>query len=181
VWHRTPDGEWTFYATTPGPQSCSRYFSSATAVDPVVCGIESRWVTPWSLVISVDGILDWQVDIKAPTATRVMTAIGTRLPAAAWTSRTVPGLMNRVVGPVLGIGKVRLAGIAPNGQQFRIGPKRVWAVAGSTAVVRGEDLGPVGRARQSRRLPASSAGHLCGRARPFRPVRRPPAPRCRAS
>jgi hypothetical protein len=26
VWHRTPDGEWTFYATTPGPQSCSRYF-----------------------------------------------------------------------------------------------------------------------------------------------------------
>ena len=49
VWHRTPDGVWTFYATTPGPQSCSRYFSSATPVDPVVCGITSRWVTPWSL------------------------------------------------------------------------------------------------------------------------------------
>jgi hypothetical protein len=110
----------------------------------VVCGIESRWISTWSLVISVDGVMDWQVDIKATVATRVMTVIGTRLPAAAWTSRTVLGLMSRVVGPVLGIGKVRLAGTAPNGQQFRIGPKRVWAVADSTAVVRGEDLGPVG-------------------------------------
>ena len=54
VWHRTPDGVWTFYATTPGPQSCSRYFSSATPVDPVVCDITSRWVTPWSLAISID-------------------------------------------------------------------------------------------------------------------------------
>src|SRR6201991_3431075 len=53
VWHRTPDGVWTFYATTPGPQSCSRYFSSATAIDPVVCDIQSRWVTPWSLAISI--------------------------------------------------------------------------------------------------------------------------------
>ena len=34
VWHRDPGGDWTFYATTPGPQSCSRYFSSATPVRP---------------------------------------------------------------------------------------------------------------------------------------------------
>jgi hypothetical protein len=25
VWHRDPDGVWTFYATTRGPQSCSRF------------------------------------------------------------------------------------------------------------------------------------------------------------
>jgi hypothetical protein len=144
VWHRTPEGVWTFYATTPGPQSCSRYFSSATSIDPVVCDIESHWVTPWSLAISIDGVLDWRVDIEATTATRMMTAIGTRLPAAAWTSRRVLALMSRMAGPVLGIGKIRLAGTAPNGQQFRIGPKRLWAVADSTAVVHGEDLGPVG-------------------------------------
>ena len=34
VWHRDPDGIWTFYATTPGPQSCARYFSSATRAGP---------------------------------------------------------------------------------------------------------------------------------------------------
>ena len=81
VWHRTPDGVWTFYATTPGPQSCSRYFSSATPIDPVVCDIESRWVTPWSLAISIDGVLDWRVDIKTTPATRLMSVIAGSIPA----------------------------------------------------------------------------------------------------
>ena len=26
VWHRDPSCNWTFYATTPGQQSCARYF-----------------------------------------------------------------------------------------------------------------------------------------------------------
>ena len=81
MWHRDPDGVWTFYATTPGPQSCSRYFSSATPVDPVVCDIESRWVTPWSLAISIAGVLDWRVDVKTTPATRLMSIIGSRMPA----------------------------------------------------------------------------------------------------
>ena len=34
VWHRDPDGAWTFYATTPAEQSCARYFSSATTNAP---------------------------------------------------------------------------------------------------------------------------------------------------
>jgi hypothetical protein len=144
VWHRTPDGRWTFYATTPGAQSCSRYFSSATPTDPIQCDIRSRWVTPWSLAISIDGLIDWRVDIKDTPATRLMTAIGTRLPAAAWTNRAILAVLSKIAGPLLGIGRMRLAGTMPNGQRFRIGPKRVWAVAGSTAVVRGEDLGPVG-------------------------------------
>jgi hypothetical protein len=41
VW---PDGIWTFYATTPGPQSCARYFSSATPRDAVQCGIDVAWL-----------------------------------------------------------------------------------------------------------------------------------------
>ncbi|MCT7658291.1 hypothetical protein [Mycobacterium deserti] len=152
VWHRTPDGVWTFYATTPGPQSCARYFSSATPVEPVVCEIDSRWLSPWSLAISIAAVLDWRVDIKATPATRLMTAVGTRLPAAAWRSGAVLAMMSRVAGPVLGIGQVRLTGTAPNGQQFRIGPKRLWAVADSTAVVAGEDLGPVGPLAEQGRL-----------------------------
>ncbi|OBG15059.1 hypothetical protein A5765_09440 [Mycolicibacterium celeriflavum] len=144
VWHRTPDGVWTFYATTPGPQSCSRYFSSATTVDPVVCGIDAHWLTPWSLAISIAGVLDWRVDIEATAATRLMSAVGSRLPAAAARNRETLRLMSRLVGPVLGIGKVRLTGTLPNGQEFRIAPKQVWAVADSSAVVHGVDLGPVG-------------------------------------
>jgi hypothetical protein len=144
VWHRGPDGVWTFYATTPGPQSCSRYFSSATSVDPVVCPIESRWVTPWSLAISIDGVLDWCLDVTTTPATRMMSAIGTRIPAAAAKNRRLLGLMSHVVGPALGIGRIKLTGHLPNGQEFRIAPKRVWAVADSSAVLNGEDLGPLG-------------------------------------
>lgn len=144
VWHRDPGGKWTFYATTPGPQSCSRYFSSATPLAPAVCDIDVSWPTPWSLSISIDGFLDWHLDIETTPATRLMTAIATRLPAALWNSRAVLGILSRTVGPVLGLGKIRLAGTVPNGQGFRMAPKRVWSVAGSTAAVRGEDLGPIG-------------------------------------
>jgi hypothetical protein len=144
VWHRTPGGRWTFYATTPGPQSCSRYFSSATDIEPVVCPITAHWPTPWTIDITIPGLLQWRVDIETTSATRVLTAIGTRLPEAAWTSRTVLAVMSRVVGPALGIGAIRLTGTAPNGQRFRIGPRQVWAVAGSTATLAGEDLGTLG-------------------------------------
>jgi hypothetical protein len=145
VWHRTPDGVWTFYATTPGPQSCSRYFSSATPVDPVVCEIRSTWVTPWSLLICIEGLLDWRVDFQTTWATRLMSVIGGRMPTAAWTSRRTLKAMGHVVGPLLRVGKMRLTGNLPNGQEFRIAPKRMWAVADSTATLRGEDLGPIGR------------------------------------
>src|SRR3979409_836673 len=93
VWHRDPDGLWTFYATTPGPLSCSRYFSSVTPVDPVVCDIESAWITPWSLQISIAGLLDWRVDVKKTAATRLMTVIGSRMPTAPWTSPRTLALM----------------------------------------------------------------------------------------
>jgi hypothetical protein len=144
VWHRTPDGVWTFYATTPGPQSCSRYFSSATTIDPVVCGIESRWVTPWSLAISIEGVLDWRVDITTTPRTRMMSVVGSHIPAAISRNRRALALTSHIVGPLLGIGRIKLTGNLPNGQEFRIAPRRVWAVADSSAVLHGEDLGPVG-------------------------------------
>lgn len=143
VWHRRPDGVWTFYATAPGPLSCARYFSSATPVEPVQCDIAVSWTSAWSLLIALDGLLDWRVDMAATSATRLMSAIGTRLPAAAWTHRATLGMIGRAAGPILGVGTIRLSGAAPNGQRYRIAPKRVWAVADSTAVLRGQDLGPV--------------------------------------
>ncbi|MCV7281807.1 hypothetical protein H7J88_19440 [Mycolicibacterium flavescens] len=144
VWHRTPDGVWTFYATTPGPQSCSRYFSSATTVEPVVCTIDTTWITPWSLTISIPAVLDWSVDITTTATTSAMSVIASRIPAAAARNRTLLRTMSHFVGPIMRIGKVRLTGHLPNGQEFRITPRRVWAVADSTAVLRGVDLGPTG-------------------------------------
>jgi hypothetical protein len=144
VWHRDPEGLWTFYATTPGPLSCSRYFSSATPVDAVQCDITARWSTPFSLTISIESVLHWDINMAATPATRVMSTIGARLPSAAWNSRLMLSLIGGVAGPMLGVGKVRLAGLTPNGQRFRVAPKRLWALSASTATILGHHVGPVG-------------------------------------
>jgi hypothetical protein len=152
VWHRDPSGNWTFYATTPGPQSCARYFSSATAHDAVQCDIDIAWVTPWSLFVGIAGLLEWQIDLRATVATRLMSRIGEHVPAGAWTSRVVLGVLGRAAGPMLHVGQVRLAGTAPNGQRFMIAPRWIWAVARSRAKLGGVDLGPVGPLEQQARL-----------------------------
>jgi hypothetical protein len=152
VWHRDPSGTWTFYATAPGQLSCARYFSSATTVAPVECDIDVAWLSPWSLRIRMGTLLDWQVDIATSVSTRLMTAIGSRLPEGAWTNRPFLAVMSRAAGPMLGVGKVRLAGTAPNGQDFMIAPTRLWPVKRSRALFRGEDLGPVGPLEHQLRL-----------------------------
>jgi hypothetical protein len=152
VWHRDPDGLWTFYATTPALQSCARYFSSATPNEAVQCDIEVGWVTPWSLLVAIPELLAWHIDIRATLSTRLMSTVGGRLPAGAWTNPLVLGALGRVAGPALRAGRVRLSGTAPNGQRFMLAPGQVWSVARSRAVLRDVDLGPVGPLHRQARL-----------------------------
>jgi hypothetical protein len=143
VWHRDPDGRWTFYATTPAEQSCSRYFSSATTVPAVQCEITMSWPDPWSLVIAIPGLLRWTVGMGRTATTRAVSRLGQALPEWAWSSPTVLAAMGRVAGPLLGTGNMRLAGSAPNGQGFRVAPRQIWAVRDSQAVLDGVNLGTV--------------------------------------
>jgi hypothetical protein len=152
VWHRDPAGDWTFYATTPAEQSCARYFSSATDNDAVQCDIDVTWLSPWWFRVTIPGLLEWSVHTTSTLSARLLNKVARRLPEAAWTSKTTLGLVGRVAGMALGAGDVRLAGAAPNGQRFMIAPRMVWAVSSSHAVLRGEDLGPMGRLREQARL-----------------------------
>ena len=72
VWHRDPSCNWTFYATTPGQQSCARYFSSATPKDAVQCDISVGWAGPWSVRVEIPGLLQWTFELQATAATRLM-------------------------------------------------------------------------------------------------------------
>jgi hypothetical protein len=143
LWHRDPAGVWTFYATSPGELSCSRFFSAATPRDAVQCDIDVAWVSPWSLVVGIAGLLEWRLDLGTSASTRLMSAIAPRLPERAWTNPLALGALGRVAGPMMRVGRVRLSGRAPNGQRFMIAPKRFWAVTDSRAVWRGERLGRV--------------------------------------
>ncbi len=145
VWHRDPAGNWTFYATTPAEQSCARYFSSATGNDAVQCDIDITWNTPWWFCVNIPGLLEWSVHMQSTFASRLLTKVAGLLPESAWTNRSMLGVIGRIAGMTLGAGDIRLAGAAPNGQRFMVAPKKVWVVSASRAVLRGEDLGPIGR------------------------------------
>ena len=152
VWHRDPSCNWTFYATTPGQQSCARYFGSATPNDAIQCDIDVSWVSSWSALIEIPGLLQWTVDLQATAATRLMSTIGGRLSESAWTDPTVLKRLSRVARRTLGVGDVRLTGRAPNGLCYTIAPKQLWVVANSRAVLRGQDLGPGGPLLRQARL-----------------------------
>jgi hypothetical protein len=152
VWHRDPSCNWTFYATTPGQQSCARYFGSATPNDAVQCDIDVSWVSTSSVLIEIPGLLQWTVDLEATAATRLMSAIGGRLSESAWMDPRMLRRMDRVASRMLGVGDVRLTGRAPNGQCYTMAPKQLWVVADSRAVLRGHDLGPGGPLLRQARL-----------------------------
>ena len=152
VWHRDPAGTWTFYATTPAELSCSRYFSSATTVPAAQCDITMTWTSPWSLAITIPGLLEWTVDMTDTAVTRTISRFGRALPERAWSSGAVLAAMGRVAGPFLSAGQIRLAGMAPNGQRFRIAPRQMWAVSRSAAVLAGVDLGEVAPLTEQGRL-----------------------------
>jgi hypothetical protein len=152
VWHRDPAGTWTFYATTPAEQSCARYFSSATGNDAVQCDIDVDWVTPWWFRVTIPGLLVWSVHMQSTFASRLLTTVAGRLPESSWTNRSMLEIISRIAGMTLGAGEIRLSGAAPNGQHFMVAPRKVWAVSASRAILRGEDLGPIGRLKEQARL-----------------------------
>jgi hypothetical protein len=152
VWHRDPSCNWTFYATTPGQQSCARYFSSATPNDAVQCDIDVTWTGPQSVRIEIPGSLQWTVELQSVAATRLMGRIGGWLPASAWTDPAALRRLSAVARPMLGVGDIRLTGRAPNGQCYMMAPSQLWVVSDSQAVLNGRDLGPSGPLLRQARL-----------------------------
>lgn len=145
IWHRDPQGHWTFYESVPPDRACSRYFGAG--VERVRVGpIGLEWQDDRRLRIRTldDGHVEWSVELESTPVTRVMSLVGSALPAAAWRSRPVLSVMGTVAGRALRLGTVKLTGATSNGQRFDANPLRIWRVAGSHAVVDGEQLGPVG-------------------------------------
>lgn len=152
VWHRDPSCRWSFYATTPGQQSCARYFNAATPDDAVQCDVHLTWAGPSSIVVDIPGLLHWTVEFETTTTTRLMGTIGARLSDSAWANPRVLTWLGRIASRLLGVGHVRLTGRAPNGQCYAMAPKQLWVVADSRAVLNGRDLGPSGPLLRQARL-----------------------------
>ena len=162
VWHRDPEGRWTFYQDQPAELACTRYFGAA--VDEVREGpVRIDWTGPRRFEVRAgDGDLEWTMEVRSTLVTRMLNGMGSLLPARAWRSGPVLALMSRVAGVALGAGRVRLVGLTPNGQRFTAHPLRMWVASSSRANVGGIDLGEMG--------PASEQAHLRDFAIPQRGV-----------
>jgi len=152
IWHRDPDGRWTFYESVRCDVACSRYFGADVACAKVV-PIDVTWEGPRRLhVRTADAAVDWSVEIGSTPVTRMMSIIGSAMPLAAWRSPAVLKAMGVVAGRALGVGKVKLTGFTSNGQLFDANPLRIWQVTDSHAVVEGTALGPTGPLREQARM-----------------------------
>jgi|SRR5690348_1963577 hypothetical protein len=140
VWHRAPDGQWTFISDAAPEQSCARYFASDRA-QTLYTKIETRWDGPHSLRVSVPDLLEWRLDLASTPATLLMSVLSRRAPAAAGRSETVRRVMARAAAPMLRAGRIGMAGTTPNGQRYTMAPWLIWTVSSSNAVLRGVDLG----------------------------------------
>jgi hypothetical protein len=144
IWHRTPEGRWTFYESVRCDIACSRYFGADVDRGEVV-PIDVEWEGPHRLhVRAADDAVDWWVETAATPVTRMMSMAGSAIPVVAWRSRPVLLAMGAVAGRALGVGKVRLTGRTSNGQHFDANPLHIWRVIDSRAIVEGTDLGPMG-------------------------------------
>jgi hypothetical protein len=144
VWHRDPGGRWTFYQDQPAELACTRYFGAE--VDEVRQGpIRIEWTGPRRFEVHAGGgDLEWITELESTNVTRLLNAAGAVLPERAWRSPAVLAAMSRVAGVALGAGRVRLAGLAPNGQRFVANPVTMWLATASRASVGNTELGEAG-------------------------------------
>ncbi len=144
VWHRDPDGNWTFYSSVPPRQGCARYFGAA-ALRSIQTEITLEWLGPSRLRIAIPAYeFEWEVAVQATVATRLMNAAGRLLPGAAWRSPAVLAAMGMVASRLLGVGRVGLSGRVPNGQRFITNPRMLWQIVESRARLGQDDFGSPG-------------------------------------
>jgi hypothetical protein len=141
VWHRDPAGDWTVYSTADPEHSCERYIGAACGHPSVRSDIAVEWLDDRTLRVRVGDTLDWTLVLRRSVVTRMMSTAGSAMPLWMWSNPVVLALMGRLAGSLLGVGKVRLAGVMPNGQWFTAAPVQIWAVESSRARLAGRDLG----------------------------------------
>ena len=154
IWHRDPQGRWTFYESENAEVACSRYFGAG--IQRRQTGpIEIGWQDERRLHIRTadSDHVNWSLEVGSTPATRTMNLLGSLLPEPAWRSRPVLQAMGAVAGRALRVGKVTLSGMTANGQWFDANPLRIWRVTDSHAVVDGHELGPVGPLSEQAHLP----------------------------
>jgi hypothetical protein len=141
IWHRSPDGRWSFWSTAAPEVSCARY-TGEVSDDTHQTAIRLAWPEPCHLTITADDpALSWEVTFAATPASKTLSALAQRLPAPFLAREDVLRVLGPVAGTFLGAGRLALTGRMPNGQTFHLVPSHVWPVTASRACLEAADLG----------------------------------------
>jgi hypothetical protein len=153
VWHRSPDGDWTFYQDVSPECACPRYFGPGLRRS-LQRTIEIRWTGSHGFRVQVDGgrVLDWEVALAAPPAVRAMNVVAGAMPEAWWHSSPVLLAMGWAARVLLGTGRIGLTGLTPSGQRFMANPRIAWTISASAATLYGASLGDPAPLREQAHL-----------------------------
>jgi hypothetical protein len=151
VWHRNPDGYWTFYSTVAPEQGCSRYFGNEVEKD-VVMPIQIEWLGAAQFLVVAGSAITWEVTLAESRVSRAMNTAARLVPESWWRKPSLLSAMGAASRFVLGTGRINLTGRTPNGHEFVANPRQVWPVNGSRAITRGVDAGAPGPLAEQARL-----------------------------
>jgi hypothetical protein len=153
VWHRDPDGVWTFYADVGAGRGCHRYFGLAVE-RLVVAPIRVEWTDPLRLLVTIDGgcTLSWSIELASSLGTRLTTACLRAVPNRAWRHEGTVRALARVIAWPLRSGRLHLTGLVPTGAHFTLRPLALWRIVASRAKLHGHDLGQLTRPTQQAAL-----------------------------
>jgi hypothetical protein len=150
VWHRDPQGAWTFYSDAGCDQDgrdhgCGRYFGRAVR-EFIGTPIRIEWTGPRNMTIAAQGgrLLSWRLALAPTASTTLLNAIAAHVPRRWLTDERALRALGLAAGFALGAGRLSLAGETPAGHRFMASPEVVWTVSASRAAVEGRDLGPIG-------------------------------------
>ena len=141
IWHRSPEGLWSFWSTVAPGVSCARY-TGEISDDSRQTAVRLAWPEPYRLTISSDDpAFSWEVTFTATPTSRALGVLARLLPRRFLAGETVLRLLGPVAGALLGTGRLALTGTMPNRQTFHLLPSHDWPVAASHAQLHGTDLG----------------------------------------
>jgi hypothetical protein len=142
IWHRTPDGAWSIFVDAPRHDiACPRYFGAAASlVQSASIGI--TWTGPAELRVEMDTpMFTWNLSMTSSPILGLMNTVNPRFPEGIRRARGMLRAMESMADRVLGLGRVTLAGITPNGHRTMLLPERMFFLASSQAEFDGVDLG----------------------------------------
>jgi hypothetical protein len=142
IWHRTPDGAWSIFVDAPRHDiACPRYFDSAASLVQSAC-IRLTWTGPTELRVEMDApTFTWGFSMMSSPILGLMNTVNPRFPERLRRARGTLGVMESMADRVLGLGRVTLAGITPNGHRSMLLPERMFLLTSNQAELDGVDLG----------------------------------------